>query len=418
MTTRRTFLKGASASTLLTGLGSVPRTARASVSPADRKFLFVFAVGGWDCTRILSMSQDDPDVDTEPNAVHSQVGNIPFVDSPDRVSVRTFFERHYDRTLAVNGLLIPSIDHETCKAYAMTGSGKQSQPDFPTIIGGAQMNAFTVPNLVMSGPSFPGTLTSAVGRTGLDGQLNSLLSGDALLRGDLPVALPSLTAESIMDAHAENRAYERLLAGRPGLETTMLNAYYEGVKRGIELKGYAETVNFTDANQRAEQMAIAVQALSVGLSRTVTVAGNTDWDNHANDYLQSSHFSDLFEDLDYLMGLLDNTPGEHGGTLADETVVVVMSEMGRQPKLNAYIGRDHWPYTSCLLIANNGITTNRAVGAYDSTLSGMFVDMMTGELADPGDAITMNDVGATLLHLADIDPVPHLGTGAFEGILG
>ena len=34
----------------------------------------------------------------------------------------------------------------------------------------------------------------------------------------------------------------------------------------------------------------------------------------------------------------------------DETTFVVMSEMGRTPALNGNEGKDHWPYTSALVM--------------------------------------------------------------------
>ena len=75
------------------------------------------------------------------------------------------------------------------------------------------------------------------------------------------------------------------------------------------------------------------------------------WDTHEdNDDDQSPLWEGLFDGLNELMTLLDATPGQTTPTLAGETMVVVMSEMGRTPKLNPANGKDHWPYTSILMV--------------------------------------------------------------------
>ena len=56
----------------------------------------------------------------------------------------------------------------------------------------------------------------------------------------------------------------------------------------------------------------------------------------------------------------------HDRGLLDETLVVVMSEMGRTPRLNANAGRDHW--TSCygMWFAGGGIRGGTVVGESDA----------------------------------------------------
>ena len=46
--------------------------------------------------------------------------------------------------------------------------------------------------------------------------------------------------------------------------------------------------------------------------------------------------------------MLDASPGVYAPTLAEETVVVVLSEMGRTPGINGTDGKDHWPWTSAM----------------------------------------------------------------------
>ena len=111
----------------------------------------------------------------------------------------------------------------------------------------------------------------------------------------------------------------------------------------------------------------------------------------------------LFAGLRQLMQLLHNTAGTHTTTLAEETIVVVQSEMGRTPKLNATNGKDHWPYTSAMLMGA-GIAGGQVIGGYDEFAIGQNVRLSDGAVSDAGTPLVSGHLGATLLALAGIDP--------------
>jgi uncharacterized protein (DUF1501 family) len=52
--------------------------------------------------------------------------------------------------------------------------------------------------------------------------------------------------------------------------------------------------------------------------------------------------------------------------LLDETLVVVMSEMGRTPRINGNAGRDHWTYCYSVMFAGAGIRGGTVCGASDA----------------------------------------------------
>ena len=117
------------------------------------------------------------------------------------------------------------------------------------------------------------------------------------------------------------------------------------------------------------------------------------------------------------MQQLVHTPGETTATLAEETTVVVLSEMGRTPNLNAQNGKDHFPITSCMLVGP-GVTGNRMVGAYDSSFFGRKVNPTTGEVSDSGQTLSAEVLGATLLQMGGIDPAPYVrGVQPLTGLL-
>ncbi|GIW96608.1 MAG: hypothetical protein KatS3mg110_4649 [Pirellulaceae bacterium] len=79
--------------------------------------------------------------------------------------------------------------------------------------------------------------------------------------------------------------------------------------------------------------------------------------------------------------------------LLDETLVLVMGEFGRTPKVNTSGGRDHWPRVFSLAMAGAGIPAGGVVGSSDAM----------GE-SPKERPITPADLAATVLTLLGIDP--------------
>jgi hypothetical protein len=113
------------------------------------------------------------------------------------------------------------------------------------------------------------------------------------------------------------------------------------------------------------------------------------WDTHQKNFealkdellpLTDQGVSALVEDLD-----------ERG--MLDETLVVVMGEFGRTPKINAGGGRDHWGSCSSVLFAGGGMRGGNLVGASDRICA------FPGELP-----VTPADVVATIYHALGLEP--------------
>jgi hypothetical protein len=79
--------------------------------------------------------------------------------------------------------------------------------------------------------------------------------------------------------------------------------------------------------------------------------------------------------------------------LLDETLVVIMSEMGRTPKINGNGGRDHWTYCYSVVLAGAGIRGGTVYGASDAQAA--FVK---------DKPVSTGDVCATIYRCLGIDP--------------
>ncbi|MCA9129777.1 MAG: DUF1501 domain-containing protein [Planctomycetales bacterium] len=85
--------------------------------------------------------------------------------------------------------------------------------------------------------------------------------------------------------------------------------------------------------------------------------------------------------------------------LISETLVVVMGEFGRTPKINTQGGRDHWPRAYSVLLAGAGVKSGTIYGSSDRV----------GENADE-DPVTPADLVATIYHLLGISPHQRVAT--------
>ncbi len=404
---RRAFLGGAAATAASLALGG--RARADTVAPRDRRFLFVYTMGGWDMTRVFAPLFDFPDIDMEPDAALATVGNIPYVDHPARPSVRAFFEAYYDRLAVLNGFYISSISHSSAIRLVTTGTPDASQADWPTRLAAWRSEQHIVPCLVVGGPAYSGRYGVHVGHAGTSGQLQGLATGDLLDRGDISVARLTETDGARVDAYLQEVAARRAAATIGPASKGFQASYGIALDKAMQLKGLSTTLELDRGEVFSDQVALAARALSTGLSRCVAVAHPRPevtvlWDSHANnDIEQSLLFEDFFAEMLGLMNVLETTPGAQAATLADETVVVVLSEMGRTPQRNGSNGKDHWPYGTALLWGP-GVRGNQVVGAFDARQYGVDIDFATGEASESGSAVGPNVLGATLMVLGDVEP--------------
>lgn len=413
MMNRRQILRSTAALGALAGAGW---PAKLRAAPGDRRFIFVVNFGGWDVTRVLAPIFGNPRVSMEPDAVAASIGNLQYVDHPERPMVRNFFEHNYRRMLLMHGILVPSVAHMSCLQLILTGriSGR---PDWPAILAAEGGANFALPQLVLSGPSYPGAYGGSVTRAGGSGQLEALIEGSVADWLDTPTPKVEPLVE-LAEARALANRLDRAVAGAADARAReLLETAQRSVQRAEVLKELSEQVSWDSGNDFVGDCLLAVDTLARGLASCVTLTYSHDWDTHAqNDIWQNWHWGGLFDGLGRLMQALDSEQGSGGGSLADETTVVVLSEMGRTPGLNAEEGKDHWPYTSAMLLGS-GFQGDRSVGGYDSSFYGLPIDPVSGDSSSGGEDFTCDMLGATLLAMADIDPGEHLDTAPIQGVL-
>lgn len=126
-----------------------------------------------------------------------------------------------------------------------------------------------------------------------------------------------------------------------------------------ESPGVRDEYGRHDAGQR---MLMARRLVAAGVRFVSLTYGG--WDMHnsitASMKQQLPKFDQAFSTL--------ITDLERNGLL-DETLVMVSSEFGRTPKINATAGRDHWPKVFSVVLAGGGIKKGSIFGSSNSTAS-------------------------------------------------
>jgi hypothetical protein len=173
-----------------------------------------------------------------------------------------------------------------------------------------------------------------------------------------------------------------LLSSKSAREAFSLNGESDATKK---LYGMGGTGIAALRSAGGARFLIARRLIEAG-ARFVTVTFGA-WDTHAYHYRSiepqmpalDAGFSGLITDL------------EQRGML-DETLVIVNSEFGRTPKINAGGGRDHWPRVFSIILAGGGIKRGQVYGSSD------------GLAAEPSNLpLSVENYAHTLYHLIGIN---------------
>ena len=113
-------------------------------------------------------------------------------------------------------------------------------------------------------------------------------------------------------------------------------------------------------NDFGQRLLMARRLVEVGVSWMTVYFGG--WDHHTK--LFEAYKGDMVKKLDQGVAALINDLDQRG--LLDTTMVLLLGEFGRTPKVNKDAGRDHWPHAMSVLMAGAGIPRGQVVGATDA----------------------------------------------------
>jgi len=117
-------------------------------------------------------------------------------------------------------------------------------------------------------------------------------------------------------------------------------------------------------NTRVGQQAILARRLAEsGVPFTlVNFSVNQEWDTHSNNFktLKNTRLPNLDRAVSALLDDLENRG------LLESTLVAVITEFGRTPKINKTAGRDHWSDVFSIVLAGGGLKSGQVIGTSNS----------------------------------------------------
>jgi uncharacterized protein (DUF1501 family) len=194
-------------------------------------------------------------------------------------------------------------------------------------------------------------------------------------------AFPSRSDDALAYAQASRQAADlgELLAGVPDVPTLSNGQLGRGLK-------------------------VALSAIERNRARYITAETDYFWlDTHTDNlHTQKVRLPGVLADIAAFVDALKARRNAFG-PLIDQTTIVIGSEVGRFPRLNAAAGKDHWPENSWILLGR-GIRGGATIGATDASYRGTGADYASGLQGANARPIFVEAIFATLLAALGRDP--------------
>ena len=359
---RRQFLQGAATvgGGILLGGGLASLATAGELATGQRRMLVIFLDGG-----LSQLESWDPKPGTdEGGPFRARPTSVPGLHVSELLP-HTATQMHH--LAVVRSISTAEKDHAPAKYLLETGRNLKEGADFP-YLGAAAASKLVLPNSDM--PPYAIIQTSNY-HLGHGGFLGARFAGVNLARAKPPnnLNLPEgLTAEAIDRRSALRSLFDDRLSRN---------------RRTADTEAYASSYKMADRMARRKD----VFDLSKEPQKDRDRYGEHDFGRHcllARRLLENnvpcvqvrhraydSHFENFNIHLEQL-GEFDRTfsvliDDLHTRGLLESTLVVVMSEMGRTPKINEQLGRDHWNKAWSLVLGGCGIHTGAVFGKTDKT---------------------------------------------------
>ncbi|MBM3846937.1 MAG: DUF1501 domain-containing protein [Verrucomicrobia bacterium] len=126
---------------------------------------------------------------------------------------------------------------------------------------------------------------------------------------------------------------------------------------------HRENEKVRDAYGRSDfgqRLLMARRLVEAGVSWVTVYYGG--WDHHTKIF--DAYKGDHVKRMDQGVASLINDLDQRG--MLDQTLVLLLGEFGRTPKVNKDAGRDHWPHAMSVLAAGGGSPRGAVIGATDA----------------------------------------------------
>ena len=214
--------------------------------------------------------------------------------------------------------------------------------------------------------------------------------------------LPGGMTATINDQRQDFRRYanERFLQRRRTAET---DAYVESYEQAIQLMANRDIFDVTKESEKdaerygkfdlGKQCLLARRLLENEIS--FVQVSHSNYDTHAENF--NFHIEQLGEFDQAYSTLIEDL---HQRGMLESTLVVVLTEFGRTPRINRKYGRDHWGKGFSIAVAGSGIQPGAVIGAMNKDGT---------EIADR--EVKPADLFHTYLRAVGLDPLSDFNIG-------
>jgi hypothetical protein len=277
-----------------------------------------------------------------------------------------------DRCTLIRSLTSPEGNHDRASTYLLTGYRPTPALAYPTFgsvaakefgVGKALPNYIIVPTAsqYVGAGYLTGAFEPFVANVDRVKDLESPVPDDRLDRRRAMLAAVDRFCTSVENTPARDAFVEQAF----GLVTSRES------RAAFDLTKEDPKSRARYGPSRVGQSCLLARRLIEAGSRFVTV-NDDGWDTHDNSWKRLAGtfagdkqvYAGKLPDLDRAYSALLEDLDERG--LLGSTLVVLMGEFGRTPKLNSIGGRDHWPRASSVLLAGGGVKRGMVVGETDA----------------------------------------------------
>jgi uncharacterized protein DUF1501 len=345
---------------------------RAAVEKDDISCILLWQSGGASQLDSFDMKPDAPTEIRGPfKPIATNVSGIQICEHLPRTA------RQADKYAVIRSLTSREMDHERAINYLLTGYAPLQTIEFPSL--GSVVSKELGPRADM--PPYvviPNTFPS-YGAGFLGGAYNPFIAGDPNVKGyqvrdlKLPLDVDWNRVDRrrwllrMVDQH-----FQRIDAGH---ETATIDDYYARAydlmnsprtKKAFDIEEEPESIRNRYGRTPVGQGCLLARRLVESGVRFVTVAkGWLNWDTHGNNF--NTLEKTLLPEIDPAYATLLEDLQQRG--LLERTLVVLMGEFGRTPKINGDAGRDHWSKVFTVCLAGAGVRGGQVIGASDATAS-------------------------------------------------
>lgn len=309
----------------------------------------------------------------------------------------------------VHGVRVDTVSHPDGAAVIASGKlGGEGKP-FANVAAKALPGGAAIPVLQVACPPKVLTTTDGVPK----GDLIALPAGGGPSVGFTTSSFLR-SAEQLRSSGVPWRQLQEIAkqdaARAAGGDSKKLEAMEQQIRAELAVVDLMDRATLPAAFDRSilgEGLSIALDAISANVASYIKVASALFWfDSHTDNFsLQQQRTLPALDDLAAFLDMLRQTRNQFG-PLIDQTTVVVLSELGRFPKLNHALGKDHFPENSWIL-AGRGVRGGTTVGETSRSFQGLPINHRSGRADRDGRPITVESMFATLLAVIGVDPSAH-----------